>query len=242
MKRIFIFSIILISFGTIAKETFAYDKKVKGSGNVVSLKRNVSPFQKIDVDGVFDIYLVQGKEESLVVETDDNIQQYIITKVEGNTLKIRNKNGISLTQTTKMNIYITFRNIYDLKLNGVCNVKGKEELMFDNFSININSVGNVNLKLKSNNLEINSLGVGDCILSGRTKSLYIKLTGVGGVDSERLIADNVSIKSSGVGNTTVYALKELNIYTSGVGNVTYYGDAQIKSINSSGVGKIKKMK
>jgi hypothetical protein len=50
----------------------------------------------------------------------------------------------------------------------------------------------------------------------------------------------LSIKSSSVGSVEVYASRELSIKNSGVGSLTYSGDAVIKSMESNGIGKIKK--
>jgi hypothetical protein len=242
MKKFSIITIIALVLSFVATtKTYAIDKKVKGSGKVVSIKMNVSPFQRIEIDGIFNLYLEQGEKESVIVETDDNLQEYIIAKVDGNTLKIRNKKGISIIKQTKLNIYVTIRNVYDLHVDGVCNIVAKNQLKLERLNVTVRSVGNVKLNIISNKLIINSSGVSDCELTGKARDLEVKLSGVGNIFAQKMIANKVDVKSSGVGNTKVHAIDEISIYTSGVGNVTFYGKANVKSMNASGVGKIKKV-
>ena len=54
---------------------------VKGSGNVVTKERDVSGFDKVVVSGLGRVIVTQGDEESLTVETDDNLMQYIETLI-----------------------------------------------------------------------------------------------------------------------------------------------------------------
>ena len=58
--------------------------------------------------------------------------------------------------------------------------------------------------------------------------------------TQKLEAAIVNVVNSGVGSVSVYATQELSMTNSGVGSITYSGDAVIKNINSSGVGKIRK--
>ena len=70
----------------------------------------------------------------------------------------------------------------------------------------------------------------------------VKQSGVGNFDAMNLIADKVIVVNSGVGSVSVYATQELSMINSGVGSITYSGDAEIKTMKSSGIGKITKAK
>src|ERR1700761_8178200 len=62
------------------------------SGNVVQ-DRHLSGFNAVDAAGSFDVYITQGPNESVKVDAPADVQDRVITEVDGGTLKIHNKNG-----------------------------------------------------------------------------------------------------------------------------------------------------
>ncbi|MDR2009617.1 MAG: DUF2807 domain-containing protein [Bacteroidales bacterium] len=222
--------------------TDTYAKKVKGDGKVVTQIRNVSSFEKIEVSGVFNIILEQGETEKIKIETDQNLLEYVITEVVNNKLKIYTPDDITIEDPKKGNIYITIKDINEISMEGVGNIKTSGQIKVPGLKIYNVGVGSVDVDVVTDVLNVNFEGVGSCNLSGNTKNLDIKSSGLGGVDAKKLTADIVSVENSSVGNISVYARKELSLDNSGIGNITYYGDAEIKSLNDSGIGKIKKGK
>ena len=51
--------------------------RVKGSGKLITESREVREFDRIVLNGSGEVVITQGDEESLSVETDDNIMPYI---------------------------------------------------------------------------------------------------------------------------------------------------------------------
>ncbi len=51
-----------------------------GSGNIITEKRNVTErFDKINASSGVNVIITQGTPEEIVVETDDNVMQYVVT-------------------------------------------------------------------------------------------------------------------------------------------------------------------
>jgi hypothetical protein len=56
---------------------------VEGSGNVITEKRTINEsFDKISASTGVTVIVEQGSPNDVEVETDDNLMQYVITKVE----------------------------------------------------------------------------------------------------------------------------------------------------------------
>jgi len=239
MKNTLIFSILISALLTGCLMVF--DKTaINGNENVTKEQRPVSSFDKIAVAGVFTVYLSQGDSESVEVEIDDNLQQYIVVRNAGSKLILEIDDKVKFGKTTKNNIYVTLKNIDLLSITGVCTVKTLNPLNCTFLTINANGVSSNELEVYCDKLDANIDGVSNIELRGNATELNIKKSGVGNFNSEKLEADRVNVVNSGVGNVSVYATQELTITNSGVGNVVYSGDAIIKSVNSSGVGKISK--
>jgi len=239
MKKILIFS-ILASFLLSGCLSVFDKKKVRGSGNITKEQREVSPFDNIIVRGTFTVFLSQGDTESVEVEIDDNLQQYVEVRNEGSKLVLDIKDNVNFSKTTKNNIYITLKNINLLDVSGVCTIKTISPLNCDHITLIVSGVVNGEWDIYSNMLNVILRGVANIELRGKTTELDIKQSGVGNFNAKKLIADKVTVHNSGVGSVSVHATQELSMTNTGVGSITYSGDAEIKHMNSSGVGKIKK--
>ena len=221
--------------------TFIFEEKLKGNGNVTTEQRAVTSFDKIDINGVFKVYLTQGDIEKVEVEIDENLQQYVNVFNEKNTLVLNIEKGISWNKTTKNNVYITLKNISQLSINGVCSVETRTTLASDHLKLDVDGVSSSLLELDCNKLDADLSGVGNTELSGKTNEFTVTKDGVGNLKAGNLKAAIVNIGNSGVGGAEIYASHELSIKNSGVGSISYYGDAVITSLDSSSVGKIRKV-
>ncbi len=139
-----------------------------------------------------------------------------------------------------MNVYVTVRDIDQLKISGVGNVETSERLRLKDLDLRIKSVGNVDLEIEADYLDARLSSVGNVSLSGKIGKADIDNTGVGKLAAYDLHNEVLKLKAAGVGRTEIYASKELAIISSGVGNVYYKGDAVITDLNVRGVGQVKK--
>ena len=238
MRKVFVCSIVLmvLTLNVIS----AFDKEVKGNGNVTKVQRDIKSFNEIGADGIFKIYLMQGNKESVEVEIDENLQEYVIIKNNGHKLELSFAKGINVKKTTENNVYITFKDLKELDIDGVCNVESKTTLKCNDLKLDIDGVATIKLELDCGQVKTDLDGVGNVELYGKADKLTIKKTGVGSLNSKKLDTKILDINNSGVGNADVYASKEISLNNSGVGSITYSGDAAVKALKSDGVGKIKK--
>ncbi|OGO16907.1 MAG: hypothetical protein A2Z14_01960 [Chloroflexi bacterium RBG_16_48_8] len=54
---------------------------IQGSRNIITEARDVGGFNRIELEGMGKVILTQGEEESLTIEADDNLMEYITTEV-----------------------------------------------------------------------------------------------------------------------------------------------------------------
>ncbi len=71
-----------------------------GDRDIIVEDRKVSGFDKILIGGAGRIILTQGNSESLSVETDDNLVEYIKTEVNGDTLEIGFEDNVVFSSGT----------------------------------------------------------------------------------------------------------------------------------------------
>ena len=85
-----------------------------GSGNIITEKRNITErFDKINASSGVNVIITQGTPEEIVVETDDNVMQYVVTKVENGTLIIKVKRNRTIISS--IDVRVTMQNIAGMK-------------------------------------------------------------------------------------------------------------------------------
>ena len=233
-----IFFLVMLFFYSIFLGISA-DRKIKGNGHITTERRTISSFSNIKIGGALDVYLSQDDKENVDVEIDDNLKQYVLVSQKGETLVIDTKNKKDF-KATKCNVYITLKDIKNLDISNVGEVLTQTAIKGDKIKLHISSVGSVSLELNCHEIDARFSGIGPVELNGETSEFVFKKSGLGKLNATELNAKIVKVKNSGLGNISIYASQELNITNSGLGSITYAGNANITTINSSGLGKIKK--
>lgn len=217
MKKIF-YSIVLITliiFICSCIETVHRDC-IKGSKNIIYDYRIQSVFHSIDFDGSGNLFITQGQNDSLIIETDDNIIPYIQTNVSNNMLFIHSTESIC---PTSLNILAYMKDIKYLDLAGSGNITSSDTLNLEDVEIEIKGSGNVDL-----------YGTANKITAG--------LDGSGNIELLDLIADSAYVVINGSGNIRVNAKKYLKAIINGSGNIYYKGNPEIKETQINGSGNI----
>ncbi len=236
------FSIVIsIALSLFFVNTSFAQNNIKGNGNVIKQERTISSFNEIIVKGVYSIYLAQGDTESVTVETDENLQEVITVKNQGNALVLGWKKGMNIKKKTKMNVYVTLKDIKKLEVKGVGNVKTASTLSLQELDLVVSGVGNTMLELDCNTLAGNINMVGNLTLKGKVNEVRLENNGTGALRAFDLVAQKLEINNSGIGKVEVHAEQEISIVSSGIGSVYYKGNAQTKKLDHRGMGKIKKV-
>src|SRR6185503_1978241 len=72
--------------------------EIKGSGNRVVKKLNVTPFTSISTEGAFSIEVTCQKDLCVEVEGDDNVLNVVTAEVSNNVLRLRNSKNYSTSE------------------------------------------------------------------------------------------------------------------------------------------------
>ena len=184
-------------------------EEINGSGNIIEREIDVQNFNKVEVSGEGVLIIEQGDEESLVIETDDNILEYIEVSVSEHTLKIENvvDEGFDLVPTEAIYYYLKLENIEELTLPGVVKV--------------------ICDSLQVNRLNLDMSGVTDVELSGEIDSLNISVDGVGDLKGRNLLSAECSISGAGTADITISVSEILDINFQGIGSIRYIGNPEI---------------
>lgn len=217
------------------------ENRVEGSGNVITEERRVSGIDQIDMAGIGYLVIEFGDEESLTVEAEDNIIEYIDTTVSGQTLNISLEDGFNFQPGEPIRFYLTVVELEKVKVSGLGDVE-LPEIEATEFAIDISGGGNVDIdQLDVNLFEVDISGVGNLEVDGGTVvRQVVSISGGGNYKARRLESEDAEVDISGLGNATLRVSDTLDVSIGGGGNVEYYGNPTVDS-NVTGLGKIQRM-
>ncbi len=241
MKRrsIWLILIVLIAANLACAVPFGVSI-VKGSGNIITEERDVSGFDRVAVSGAGRVIVAQGNEESLAVEIDDNLMQYIETRVRGGTLELGFTDEMEHKNIVPSGSIIFRLSVIDLTAIDISGAASFEiqELDTDRLEMVLSGAGDVKINsLTAADLVVTVSGAGNIDLAGQVETQEIALTGLGNYNASDLESQEATVRISGAGSATVWARDTLDVMIGGAGDVNYFGNPTVTQ-NISGVGKI----
>jgi len=215
--------------------------RIEGSGKLDSEERSVSDFRKVQFSGIGTLYIDHGDVETLIVEADDNLLEYIETEVLNEVLYIDLREGVNINPKEKITYHLTIKDLDDISISGVGNVKAPD-LESKKFNIDLSGASNIEInQLIASELHVRLSGVGNIsIKGGQIINQDIRISGSGSYSASNLESNVVKIDLSGLGSASVWATEELTVNISGAGKVDYAGQPSVNS-NISGVGKLERI-
>jgi len=218
-----------------------FQKTIHGNGHITTSERNIQTVHAVRCAGSYDVQLTQGSPTSVKIEADENLQQYIVTDLNGDGLSIHSKEDINVDPSQKIRVYITTDRLEEFKLAGSGTVTTQNKFTGgSHLNLDISGSGSMHFDVNTPGIDCSISGSGDMYLSGETKDSKIEIAGTGNYHADDLKSENATVKIAGTGNAWLYAENSLNINIAGMGNVNYKGNASVTQ-NIAGTGKIKKM-
>lgn len=216
------------------------NKKVKGNGNVVTIERNTGDYDGIQVGGFYEVELIEGSEGKITLEGEDNILEYVETKVRAGSLTIKSVNNMNLKPTEKVTIKVPVQRIDNIRLSGSGKVIGKKTLDLDHLKIRTSGSRNLDLTMDSKNLSITTSGSSRIKLRGNSGNLDVTTSGSSIINAYELEAEKAKIVLSGSSRVRVTVNKDIDARVSGSGNIRYKGNPEKVNTKTSGSGKVTK--
>ena len=68
-------------------------KTINGNGKIVTESRKVTNAEKIKLEGSFEVEITQGETTSVSIETDENLQSYILVNESNNQVILKEKSN-----------------------------------------------------------------------------------------------------------------------------------------------------
>ena len=215
-------------------------RHIEGSGKSSTEERQINNVERVSLEFTGDLTIIQGDEEGLTIEADDNLLPYIETNMRGRELEIRVQDNVSIDTHTPIRYTLRVKDLNRISVSGSGNVSA-ETFETKDLELQISGSGNVNFgELQARELEARVSGSGNFELTGSADAQDITITGSGNYRAEDFQTSRSKVNVSGSGDVTVWADQDLDVHITGHGNISYYGKPNV-SQSISGSGTIKSL-
>jgi len=209
---------------------------LKGNGDVVEENRKVGSFDEIKVSRGINVYISQGEKTKVVVEADENLLEAIITKMDGNTLKITTDANIRKSKSKK--VFVTCPNISVIKSYAGSNVYSENTIASKNLEISASAGSNIKLEVDAGELYVTSSAGSNIKLEGTAEIFKGKSSAGSNIKAEDLFTNDCLARTSSGANIWISAKNNFEGHASSGGNVFYSGNPKTTDINKSSGGNV----
>jgi len=237
-----VFSLILISFCLSQFSCDVLDNEVVPERKVTTMQATYSNFDAIDASNAFSVYIIfSDLEESIEIEANDNLHQYIEVKKANGVLKIGLERNVYVRGSATLNAYITTKNISEFIGSGASRFIVESIVETDNVNIYLSGASTFTRELVADLLHADLSGASNLTIQGTSNTFDVEASGASvlrdyGFETNSLIAD-----LSGASNMYVSVEDEIDVEASGASTLHFKGQAVITHQDISGASSVKKM-
>ncbi len=228
------FLLILIIFIIIALGLYGY---FISSGDINLREYEVQEFQSIRLEVPGNLHLTQDEQQSVRIETTDNIFEYLSVDINDGKMVISSNNYLWFTRP--IDIYVSMNEIENLTISGSGSITGQSMIITDSLKISIKGSGFFDLDLTTQNLQTIVQGSGRANLKGTTNTNSVIIEGSGSIHAFDFLTEITNVRISGSGSVEIITSKQLDIDITGSGVVLYKGTGTVAQ-KISGSGRVER--
>ena len=194
---------------------------IKGSGNIITETRTVNgDFKKIDGSNGIKVIVEQSENKSITVETDDNLQQHIVTKIENGVLKIESDENYNATETPVVKVKMPVTN--GLSAGSGSEISSIGTILTENLNVESSSGSRINISVEADAIKIESTSGSSIEVGGKALKVETSSSSGSTIDAQNLMANEVFSQTSSGSNTSVYPILKLEAKASSGSTISYH--------------------
>jgi len=213
-------------------------KTVNGNNKVVTKDREAGSFTGIRASTGIDVYLKQGDNQSITVEADENLHEYILTEIEGDVLVVYTEVNIRDAEAKK--VYVTMKQVKSVNASSAGDIIGQSPIKTEEIEIDASSAGDIKLEVYTKEIEVDISSSGDVTLKGESDVLEADLSSAGNLNAAELKVREAEVNVSSAGDADVNVSEKLQARASSAGDINYTGNPKYLDAHSSSAGSIHK--
>lgn len=201
----------------------------------------VTDFDRVKVDGPFQVKLVTGKASAAVATGSSQAIDQVSIEVQGRTLRVKPNlsawGGYPGEGPGPVSIELS---THDLR---GATVQGSGSILIDKasamrFDASVSGSGRVGVgSVEADRLMLSLIGSGRIEMGGKAKKLHASIHGAGDLDAKALTTEDAVIGADTSGEIAVGVRRSAKVTATGAGNVEIVGDPAC-TVDAKGSGRV----
>ena len=205
--------------------------------------RSEAPFNSIDASGPINVFIKQAEQESIIIRSDSNLLDNLITEVINGELKIYSEGRIQHERV--LDVYINYKKLDSIHASGASTITGRSILTTGKLKIKSSAASEIKLQVKVDSLNLIMNDNANVQLAGTATNFDLLITHVGDLMAYNLVSQyckaTVSTGDQSPGIARINVEKILNVIIKGPRHIKYKGDAKVVNQMIDGQGKVIKI-
>lgn len=239
MKKLFPFILVLFAMlVSLNSNADFWRKSVRGNGHVIKQTREVQSFNGISASSGVNVYLFQGDENKVVVEADENLQECVIVRVDGSTLKCYI--DCDIRKSKVLNVYVNFTELNKIEASSGADVYGETLIITDQLRLNASSAADIKLETIVGNVNAKASSGANILLKGKAGNLNANASSGSNINAKGLVANTCELNASSGSDIIATVTESIDAKASSGSDIVFYGNPQRQNINASSGADIKR--
>lgn len=220
ITKFIVAAVMALLFSSCVHNSMNFGNGIKGSGNITTQTRPADQdFKNIEVSQGIKVNVEQADVKSISVETDDNLQEHIITKIENGVLIIKaDKSYNSATPIVNVKMPI---------INGLSSSSGSEinsfkTLISNNIKAEASSGSRINITVEADAITLETSSGSNIEASGKALKLETSSSSGSSIDAQKLMANEVIAQTTSGSSASVYPILKLDAKASSGSSIGYH--------------------
>ncbi|MBP6557966.1 MAG: DUF2807 domain-containing protein [Flavobacterium sp.] len=219
---------------TSCNANFDLGNSIKGSGKVITEKRNLANFDKVTVSQGLECEIIYSDKLEVTVEADDNLINGIHTTVENGTLDISSEYDNYINVTSKR-IIVHMPKIVSLESTSGSTLKSGNILISNDITIKSSSGSSLEVEVEADKVTLETSSGSEQTVIGKALKVYTASSSGSTIDADELLANEVFAQSTSGSSTSVNAAVLLDGKASSGSSISYTNSPkEVRKEESSG--------
>jgi hypothetical protein len=216
------------------------DNTVIPSANVTQQERSIQDYTGIEVATAFLVDIeYSATEESIIIEANENLHQFIEVEKENNILRIKLRDNTSISGNAIFKAHVITSNY----LNSFSGSQASHITLINpqeatDVTLSLTGASLFNGGIIANTLTVFIDDASNATLAGSADTFTANSSDASILGSFEMITQNASLQLSGASNASLTVNSTINLTASGASIFTYKGTAVVNQLDLSGASQI----
>lgn len=193
------------------------NERIVGSNNITTEIRDVTGFTGVEVSSALDVNVTSGTEFNVTVRANDNVQERVIVRRDGNALEIKLASGNY--SEIDVTVDVTMPELKDVEVSGASDVDVSGFANFGDLSVDLSGASNLDFTTST------------------VEHLTANISGASTASLFSLTATEAAVNVSGASTLSIRATDLISGSVSGASTLRYRGSPDITA-NATGASNI----